>query len=33
MLSTSLEEIQDEFADLDLPVTDGDVLQRLQVLI
>ena len=33
MPSTSLEEIQDEFADLDLPVTDGDVLQRLQVLI
>jgi hypothetical protein len=31
MPSPSLEEIQEEFADLDLPVTDGDVLERLQV--
>lgn len=32
MPSPSLEEIQDEFADLDLPVTDDEVLQKLQEL-
>ena len=32
MAGVSLEDIQEEFADLDLPVTDGDVLEKLQVL-
>jgi len=33
MAGSSLEDIQDEFADLDLPITDDDVLERLQVWV
>ena len=33
MAGPSLEDIQDEFADLDLPITDDDVLERLQVWV
>ena len=33
MPGVSLEEIQEEFADLDIDITDGDVLSKLQVNI
>jgi hypothetical protein len=33
MAGPSLEDIQEEFADLDLPITDDEVLERLQVWI
>ncbi len=33
MAGPSLEDIQEEFADLDLPITDDEVLERLQVHI
>ena len=33
MAGPRLEDIQEEFADLDLPITDDEVLERLQVWI